>query len=177
MTCERRGRRDMICTPVIASTALISNRELGELFPYSFQVTRIIFIFADIKLVATTKEYILCFRPRAISVLELRGLNLNAGPILNYDPHISARGHWFAFQTGWAAASSLASSGNNSMLAQIALPEHERTASRRRRRFDRVRRVCRPSRPANRLTRTVGPNLDLSRAQQTGGDHVGGLWS
>jgi hypothetical protein len=91
----------MICAPVIiATTVLISNRELGELSPYSLQVTLIFLFFTVINPVATTEEDILGFRPAAIIVLELRGLNLNAGLVLNYDRKILAIGHWLRLSPG-----------------------------------------------------------------------------
>jgi len=82
--CERGCRHDVICAPVIAATELISNRELGGLFPYSLQVTLIWIIVAVINSVATIDaERMLGVRLGAITVLELRGLNFYAGPILN----------------------------------------------------------------------------------------------
>jgi hypothetical protein len=83
----------MISAPVIATTVLISNRELGELSAYSLQIALIVFFLAVINPVATTEEYILVFRPCAIFVLELRGSYLNAGPVLNYDRKVLAIGH------------------------------------------------------------------------------------
>jgi hypothetical protein len=84
---------DTISGPVVANTVLISERERGILVPYSFKVTRIVFLVAIINRVATTEEHILGFRPSVIHVLELRDLNLNAGPVLNYDPMVPASGH------------------------------------------------------------------------------------
>ena len=85
----------MICAPVIRTTSLlISNRELGGLIPYSLQVTRIVFVGAGInRSAAKGPEDILGFRLGAVPVLELRGLNLIAGVVLNYDLKISGSGH------------------------------------------------------------------------------------
>jgi hypothetical protein len=87
---------DTIWAPVVtATTVLISDRERGILVPYSSQVTRaIVFVLAGIKPVATIDtEYILGFRTAAIRVLQLRGPNLNAGLVPNYDRNVLASGH------------------------------------------------------------------------------------
>ena len=94
MAFEQACRPDMISAPVIANTMLISNRELGEFSRYSLQVALIAFFVAVINRVATIEpKYILDFRPVQILVLELRGPNLNTGPVLNYDRKFLAIGH------------------------------------------------------------------------------------
>lgn len=84
----------MICAPVaFTTTVLISNRELSGLFPYSLQVTRIFFFAAVVNSGATTGPEMLGSRLVGIPELELRGPNLNAGLVLNYDRKILGIGH------------------------------------------------------------------------------------
>ena len=92
----------MISAPVIRTTSLlVSNRELGGLIPYSLQVTRIIFVGTGINRgAAKGPEDILGFRLGAIPVLELRGPNLIAGVVLNYDLKIPGRGHYLHLSPG-----------------------------------------------------------------------------
>jgi hypothetical protein len=119
-------RMDTIWAPVVgAKTVLISDRELGILVPYSLQVTRIVSLLAGIKPVVTIEpEYILGLRPVLIYVLELRGPNLNAGPVLNCDRNVPAIGHSLRLSTGGRRLR--AESRAAPLVCQIALPEHEK---------------------------------------------------
>jgi hypothetical protein len=119
-------RMDTIWAPVVgAKTVLISDRELGTLVTYSLQVTRIVSLLAGIKPVVTIEpEYILGLRPVLIYVLELRGPNLNAGPVLNCDRNVPAIGHSLRLSTGGRRLR--AESRAATLVCQIALPEHEK---------------------------------------------------
>jgi len=98
VACEPVCRFDLIRAPRSATNmVLISNPETGTFIPYSLQVTFKIYVMVLLNLFETIKaEYILGFPIGAILILELRGLNLCVGAVLQRDSKVLAIGHFLS---------------------------------------------------------------------------------